>query len=234
MQDERVRHIMTEPVLSISVHEPVTEAVRLFAAHALHHLPVVDEGELKGMLSTADVLKLEYFLPKSGTQASAALLNDRFRVDTMMRRPVITAGLDDTIADAASRMATHGIHALPVINENSHLLGIVTSTDIMQALLHGIGLKPRPERHEAKRELTELEMRRAIEAAESATLSGTDTDGVAASMLYLHERNAVLEALRQDVARYLHGQDERLHARLVKHIERLSQTGQQIELSIPL
>jgi CBS domain-containing protein len=152
----------------------------------------------------------------------------------MMRRPVITAGLDDTIADAASRMATHGIHALPVINENSHLLGIVTSTDIMQALLHGIGLKPRPERREAKRELTELEMRRAIEAAESATLSGTDTDGVAASMLYLHERNAMLEALRQDVARYLHGQDERLHARLVKHIERLSQTGQQIELSIPL
>jgi len=234
MRDERVRHIMTAAVVSISVHEPVTEVLRLFANQPLHHLPVVDGLELKGMLSSADMLKLEFFVPKSGTQVSASLLNDRFRIDTMMRRPVVTARLDDTIADAASRMITHGFHALPVINENSHLVGIVTTSDIMQALLHGMGLKPRPEQDEATRTPTELEMRRAIEAAESARLKGTDTDGVAASMLFLHKRNALLEALRQDVARYLHGQDERVHTRLVKHIERLGQTGQESELSIPL
>lgn len=234
MKDERVRHIMTESVLSIGVHDPITEALRLFATHPVHHLPVVDGLELKGMLSSADVLKLKYFLPKSGAQASAALLNDKFRIDTMMCLPVITAGPDDTIADAASRMGTHGIHALPVVNEKNRLLGIVTTTDIIQALLHGIGLKRRPEQGDEKAAPTELEMRRAIEVAESATLEGTDTDGVAASLLYLRERNAMLEALRQDVARYLHGQDARLHARLVKHIERLGQSGQETELSIPL
>lgn len=234
MKDERVRHIMTEAVSSIGIHEPITAALRLFAAHAIHHLPVVDGTELKGMLSAADVLKLEYFLPKSGTQTSSVLLNDRFRIDTMMRRPVMTARPDDSIADAASRMETNGIHALPVIDENNRLLGIITTTDIMQALLHGIGLKLRPERQEEKAAPTELEMRRAIEAAESATLQGTDTDGIAASLLFLRERNAMLEALRQDVARYLHGEDARLHARLVKHIERLDRAGQETELSIPL
>jgi CBS domain-containing protein len=60
-----------------------------------------------------------------------------------MRSPVVTAGLDDTIADAASRMVTHAVHSLPVVDESNHLLGIVTTTDIMQALLHGIGLKKR-------------------------------------------------------------------------------------------
>lgn len=235
MQYERVRHIMTEPVVSIGVHAPVTEVLRLFAKQPLHHLPVVDGLELKGMLSSADVLKLDFFVAKSGTQASAALSNDRFRIDTMMRRPVTTARLDDTIADAASRMATHGIHGLPVIDENGHLVGIVTTTDIMQALLHGIGIKQSPEQHEAKRKPTELEMRRAIEAAESATLDGTDTNGVAASMLYLYERNSLLEALRQNVARYVHGgQDARLHSRLVKEIDQLGEPGQEIELSIPL
>jgi CBS domain-containing protein len=121
-----------------------------------------------------------------------------------------------------------------VVNEKNRLLGIVTTTDIIQALLHGIGLKRRPEQGDEKAAPTELEMRRAIEVAESATLEGTDTDGVAASLLYLRERNAMLEALRQDVARYLLGQDARLHARLVKHIERLGQSGQETELSIPL
>jgi len=234
MQDDRVRHIMTAPVLSIGVHEPITEVLRIFAQSPLHHLPVVDRSELKGILSSADMLQLEYFLPKSGMQGSAVLLNDRFRIQRMMSWPVSTAKLDDTIADAASRMATSGIHSLPVIDEDNQLLGIVTTTDIMQALLRGIGLKPRAEQREARRRPTGLEMRRAIQSAESVALNGTDPDGVAAAMLYLHERNALLEDLRQNVTRYLRGgQDERLHTRLVREVDELDQTGEVSGLSVP-
>lgn len=235
MENERVRHIMTESVLSIGIHEPVTEAVRLFANYPLHHLPVIDSSGLKGMLSSADMLKLEYFLPRCSAQSSAVWLNDRFRIETLMRQPVVTAKPDDTIADAASRMVTHAIHALPVVDERNHLLGIVTTTDIMQALLHGMGIKRGTEKREAKYMPTELEMRRAVEAAESATQHGADPDGVAAAMLYLKERNARLEVLWKDVARYLHGgQDERLHARLVKEVAGLAPRGQETELPVPL
>jgi CBS domain-containing protein len=235
MLNERVRHIMTAEVLSIDIRESITEAMRLFASYPVHHLPVVDGAGLRGMLSTADMLKLEYFLPKSGAQASAVLLNKQFRIDKLMRSPVFTAGLDDTIADAASRMVTNAVHSLPVIDESNHLLGIVTTTDIMQALLHGIGLKTAGEQHDANPKPTELVMRRAVEAANSATLHRTDPDGIAASMLYLNERNGLLETLRMDVARYVPGgQDERLHSRLVKDLDKLAQRAQEVELSIPL
>jgi CBS domain-containing protein len=217
---------MTTAVVSIDIDEPVTEAVRLFACYPMHHLPVVDESVVKGMLSSADMLKLEYFLPRGGAQASAVLLNQRFRIATLMRSPVVTADLDDTIGDAASRMVTHAIHALPVVNDSNQLLGIVTTSDIMQALLHGIGLVQGSERREHKFKPTEVEIHRAMEAAESAILHGADADGIAALMLYLKERNAALESLRLNVARFLReGQDERLHARLVKDIDRLSQSG---------
>ena len=222
MQAERVRHIMTEAVLTVSIHEPITEALRLFAGHPVHHLPVVDGSELKGMLSSADMLKLEHFIPKSSTPASLALLTDKFHIETLMRQPVITAVLDDTIADAASRMASHGIHALPVVNDDNHLVGIVTTSDIMQALLHGIGFKTTPTQDEVKHQPTELEMRHILEAANLATLNGTDTAGIAACLLFLHERNVLLEELRVDVARYVRGgQDERLHTSLLKDIDRL-------------
>jgi CBS domain-containing protein len=235
MQNERVRHIMTEAVLSIDVSESITEAMRLFAGYPAHHLPVVDGAVLRGMLSSADMLKLEYFLPKSGAQPSAALLNNRFRIDKLMRSPVITAGLDDSIADAASRMATHAVHSLPVVDESNNLMGIVTTTDIMQALLHGIGLKRAAEEHDGNAKPTELVMRRAIEAANTATLDGTDPNGIAAAMLFLNERNALLETLRVDVARYVQvGQDERLHSCLVKDLDKLSQRARQVELSVPL
>ena len=222
MQRERIRRIMSEAVLSIGVDEPVSEALRLFADYPLHHLPVVDQSGLAGMLSSADMLKLQHFMPKLDTQAAAALLNDRFRIESMMRRPVISAGPDDTIADAAASMATHGVHALPVVNEDNRLVGIVTTTDIVGALLHGIRPRPEPGQHSARRQPTELEVRHAIEAAESATLNGTDTNGIAAWALYLHQRNALLDELRQNVARYLRsGQDEQLHTRLLQEVDQL-------------
>lgn len=235
MLDERVRHIMTTEVLSIDIKESITEALRLFAGYPVHHLPVLDEAVLRGMLSSADMLKLEYFLPKAGARASAALLNDRFKIEKLMRSPVIIASLDDTIAGAASRMVTNAVHSLPVVDEGNHLLGIVTTTDIMQALLHGIGVKRAAEQHNGPLEPDELVMRRAIEAANSALLHGTDPDGIAAAMLYLNERNRLLETLRVDVARYIHGgQDERLHSRLVKDLDKLAQRREEIDQTIPL
>jgi hypothetical protein len=106
-------------------------------------------------------------------------------------------------------------------------VGIVTTTDIVGALLHGIRPRPGPEQCATRRQPTELEIRHAIEAAESATLNGTDADGVAALLLYLHERNALLEELRQNVTRYLRsGQDEQLHARLLQDIDRLDRQAE--------
>jgi CBS domain-containing protein len=223
MRDCRVRHIMTAEVVSIEVHEPVTELIRLFASYPVHHLPVIEQGEVRGMVSSADMLKFESFIPKSGVMTSAALLNERFKIKIIMRQPVVTAAPDDTIEDAASRMVSHGVHALPVVNETRHLIGIVTTTDIMQALLHGIGLRSARDQTEVRRTPSELELRGALDAAERSTVDGTDTQGVGAALLYVQQRNERLEQLRQNVARYLHGgaEDAQLHSRLMKNIELL-------------
>ena len=226
MQNNQVGHIMTSAVLSVDIKEPITEAIRLFAYYPVHHLPVVDKSRIVGMLSTADMLKLEYFVPKGSIPAATALVNEKFSIDKLMRSPVITATPHDTIADAASRMSSHGIHALPVVNESNHLIGIVTTTDIMNALLNGIvgrGEKPPKPEMEIKAP-TEHRLGHAIEAARGSLINGSDEHGVAASALYLHERNALLETLRHDVERYLrNGQDERLHTQLLKDIDKLDQ-----------
>jgi hypothetical protein len=74
-------------------------------------------------------------------------------------------------------------------------------------------------------------MRRSLEVAEAAVLHGADADSITAAMLYLHARNALLESPREDVARYLHvGQDERLHSRLLKDLDRLVQPSPQVDL----
>jgi CBS domain-containing protein len=221
MQSERVRHIMTQTAVSIGIDEPITEALRLFARHPVHQLPVVDALVLKGILSSADILKLEYFLPKPGTPP-ASLLNERFRIDAMMRTDVVTANPEDTIVEAAARMIVHGMHALPVVSDTNRLLGTVTTTAIMRALLHGMGIQSTPGRIDSSVIPTELEMRRAVESAISAVQTGTDTNGVSTCLLSLHRRNALLEKLLADVARYLHsGHDEQMHALLMRDVDQL-------------
>ena len=117
MQDERVRHIMTATVLSIGVHEPISEVSRLFATHTLHHLPVVDGLELKGMLSSADLLKLKHFVPNSGSLASAAKplmfgLLAATSSSALNRRPVISTFAPFT---ANSRAVAKPIPAPPPV-----------------------------------------------------------------------------------------------------------------------
>ena len=223
MRYDRVRHVMTEAVQSINVHAPVTELLQRFAHHAIHHLPVVDGSTVCGMVSSADLLKLQHVLPKA--VQPGAMLDQRLRINQMMRQPVTSIGPDEPISSAAALMSRHGIHGLPVVDAGNHLVGIVTTTDIMAGLLRRLrelsgdsddapvntaaGPKAQGWSH-------------AVNAAHAAVVAGKDPDGVAAATLYLHHRNALLEALRRDVTRYLKfGQDPQLQTRLLKELDQL-------------
>jgi CBS domain-containing protein len=141
--EERVRLYMAPAVVSIEVDEPAGEVLRRFARHPVHHMPVVDDGKVVGMLSSADLMKLVASLPRQGHSA-VDYLNRHLRIAQLMHSPAITIGPDQTVETAAALMASHGVHALPVVEFDGTLIGIVTTTDIMNAALHGPGEAPPP------------------------------------------------------------------------------------------
>jgi CBS domain-containing protein len=132
-----VNRIMTEPVLTIEAGESLEEALRLFTSYPVHHLPVVEAGRIVGMLSSADVAKLQFFLPPPG-EARSALLKDRWPVKKVMRSPATTVAEHESAQRAAELMATKGIHSLPVVNSKGVLIGIVTTTDVMHFCLNSM------------------------------------------------------------------------------------------------
>ena len=221
MRDTPIEQIMTREVLSIGVNEPVAEAIRLFALYPVHHLPVVDDSGLKGMLSSADMLKLEHFLPKGVGLGTTTFISERFRITSLMRQPVISARPDDTIAQAASCMAVNAVHALPVVSDTNHLIGIITTTDIMAALLNAVELNKTHEQQGARLQPAPLEPSAATTPAGGSP--GTATrEAVVGSPTYSRARYALLEGLREKVARYLRGGlDSNLHTLLLKDIDAL-------------
>ncbi len=114
-----VNRLMTEAVLPIDVSAPLSEALRLFAEYPVHHLPVVRGATLVGMLSSADVMKLEGFLPKNG-KASRDYLDQRFRIDMLMRHPAISVLPHQSAEDAARRTRTALRRHCSICTKGSH------------------------------------------------------------------------------------------------------------------
>jgi len=52
-----VWQIMTSPVITVSLHTPVQDCMRLMTERRIRHLPVVDGGRVVGMISIGDLVK---------------------------------------------------------------------------------------------------------------------------------------------------------------------------------
>jgi acetoin utilization protein AcuB len=223
---------MTEAVVVIDADRPVSEALECFMQYGFHHLPVVRQGRLVGMLSSADLMKLEFFVPRNAADR-ARLLDDRFRIEQIMRTPVTSRRAGVGVGEAAELIIDEGVHALPIVDDEDHVIGIVSTTDIIRSLLHGP-----PRRHEGaavpvaktprEDEAAEPAYHRKPDASEYATarqvaellhVEARDPKFLGKTLLYLDQRCALLERVLAQADRYLvAGQDEHNHALLLKAI----------------
>ncbi len=222
-----VNRLMTAAVMTVDVNDPAGEVLRLFAGYPVHHLPVLDQQKVVGMLSSADVMKLELFLPKGG-KSPIEYLNQRMKVGPLVRRPVLTIQSHQSVETAAQMMAHHGVHALVVVNAKDHLLGIITTTDIMHAALgrHIDGPAQGSSGAVQRIKLSAEQLDRAMAAAQAAT--DRDPDFVQQALLYMHARVALLEKVRHIASRFMQaGQDEQLHSALRKALEAVSHAEEQ-------
>ena len=121
-----VNRIMIQSVLTVGANELLEEALRFATAYPVEHLPVVEDGHVVGMLSSADIAKLKFLLPPPGP-AREALLRQRCQVRSIMRSPALTITEHESAHRAAKLMADNGVHSLPVVNSKGALVGIVTS-----------------------------------------------------------------------------------------------------------
>jgi len=129
-----VRDSMTRDVVTLSPQTTAAEALALCREKGIRHLPVMEEGRLVGMVSDRD---LRSATPALGDPARAEALQ-RIRVWGVMVRNVLTAHPEDPIEQAANTMREKKIGCLPVV-EAEELVGILTSSDVMEALVYLIG-----------------------------------------------------------------------------------------------
>ena len=145
-----VRDWMTEHLVTLSPEASVAEALTLCRKRRIRHIPILEEGRLVGIVSDRDLRDAS---PALGDPERARTLQE-IRVADVMSREVITVDPQDSIENAAQQMYELKIESLPVVSEGAvadagstvaeeEVLGIVTSSDVMRALVTLAGL-PEP------------------------------------------------------------------------------------------
>ena len=101
----------------------------------VHHVPVVRERELLGIVSDRDVLlggRRDEDRPPTNVQELR--VEQETLVEGIMRRNVHVLDLHATMADAARVMVTNKVGSAPVVHEG-RLAGIITETDLLRAFV---------------------------------------------------------------------------------------------------
>lgn len=129
-----VEDSMAREVVTLRPDTTAEEALALSRRKRIRHFPVVEGGTLVGIVSDRD---LRSATPALGEPGRAAALKEILVSEVMSSEPV-TANPRDPIELAADVMREKQISCLPVV-ENGNLVGIVTSTDMMKALVYLVG-----------------------------------------------------------------------------------------------
>ncbi len=130
----RVREVMNGAVLSVTAQTPVAETRHLMQRECIRHVLVMDGPRLAGIVTDRDI---RLNLPSPATTLSVWEMNSllmKLTAGEIMTSSVITISPDREVHEAAQLMIDHKIGALPVIEEG-RLLGIVTETDMLRALI---------------------------------------------------------------------------------------------------
>lgn len=130
----KVAHLMTSDPITVRPSDVVTKVKEIFETNAIHHIPVVDDHRVVGMVSKSDFLSVSNAFPLFNKEKREAY-NDRLFstiiVEEIMTKQVAKVQPDDTLDFAAGIFRENLFHALPVVNERGKLVGILTTYDIM-------------------------------------------------------------------------------------------------------
>lgn len=172
MKNLPIARIMTPAPASVAPTASVGDAERVMREHRCHHVPVVDGGgHVVGMIAAHDLLKVLLLLPDADERVLRQSSLESRRVAEVMQTQVTVLQQTATLLDAARALAQGRLHALPVVAPGNVLAGIVTSTDLIEALLDGLEYPVGETDGAPQRELplTALQLRR-LQAVYRATL----------------------------------------------------------------
>lgn len=150
----KVKEAMTPNPVTVTGDTPLPKIVDLMREHRVRRVPVMDGDRLIGIISDHDVMAT---MPSPATTLSRWEMNtllEKVRAKEIMTSPVYVAAPECPIEEVARMMLQRKFGAMPVLDDDDKLIGIVTESDIFRMFVDmlsgeepGLRFELRVERH---------------------------------------------------------------------------------------
>jgi CBS domain-containing protein len=131
-----VGDVMTTPVVTVTPATGLRDVARLLVEHHLSAVPVTgSDGGLVGVVSEADLVTEDAPLLGDGRAASLDAFGGDVTAGQVMSRPPAVIGPGAPLREAGCAMGAHGVRRLPVVDDAGTLVGIVSRSDLVRAML---------------------------------------------------------------------------------------------------
>lgn len=125
----RIHEIMTKDVRAVNSSHTLARAAQLMWDHDVGAVPVVDDdGRVIGMITDRDACMAAYI---RGQPLAEIAVADAMSTD------VVACGEDARADEVAELMASAMVRRMPVLDGQRRLCGVVSLTDLAQAMLRG-------------------------------------------------------------------------------------------------
>jgi len=130
-----VKYWMSTEVITVDEDVSLMQASKLMKEHGIKHLPVIKERRLVGIVSDRDLKEAQ---PSDATSLDIHELNyllDKVKIKNLMSTNLHTTTGEEVVERAAALMLDYDISALPVVDQEGKLKGIVTKGDLFRGLI---------------------------------------------------------------------------------------------------
>ena len=138
-----VKNWMSKDVITVNAEDSMQDAGYLLREHKINVLPVMEKESLVGIVTDRDLKKASPSDATTLDMHELLFLISKIKVRDLMKTPVITIPPDYTVEEAAAILLEKKISGLPVVDDQSRVLGIITRSDLFRVLiaLTGLGQK---------------------------------------------------------------------------------------------
>ena len=143
MVNSKIADVMTTKVITIGPRDTMDKVDQIFETYSIHHIPVVESGRVVGMISKSDYYQILHGFtlfkaPVSKTYNEAVLRS--LLVREVMTKQVACLRPEDTLAKAADYFRENLFHAIPIVDEDGQLKGILSTYDLLTHCFSGVSV----------------------------------------------------------------------------------------------
>lgn len=135
-----VKNWMHKSVITVDADDSMQDAIKLMKRHDIRMLPVMRKNKLVGIVTDRDLKRA------SASDATALevhellyLLSD-IKVKDIMSKDPVTVPYNYTVEEVAEVLWKNKISGVPVMDDEGHILGTITQTDIFRLLISFTGV----------------------------------------------------------------------------------------------